>query len=122
MDAPAPANPARPSSGALLLRVADLGDPEARAVDFRSGDVLFSLVVVRRGDLVVAYENDCPHARQPMERPDGRVVMIDAQFLVCSAHGASFHLEDGACVGGPARSGLKPFPVEVRGGVIYAGR
>lgn len=120
MAAPAPMNPARPAPGALLLPIADIGDPEARAVDFRSGDALFSLVIVRRGDLIVAYENDCPHARQPMERPDGRVVMLERKYLVCSAHGASFRLEDGVCVGGPARSGLAPFPVETRNGVIYA--
>jgi nitrite reductase/ring-hydroxylating ferredoxin subunit len=113
-------NPARPAPGAPLMAVTDLADGEARAVDFRSGDALFSLVVVRRGDLVVAYENDCPHARQPMERPDGRVVMVERAFLVCSAHGASFRIEDGACVGGPAKGGLTPFPVETRGGVIYA--
>lgn len=113
-------NPARPASGALLLRIADLGETEARAVDFRQGEALFSLVVVRRGDLVVAYENDCPHARQPMERPDGRVVMLERRYLVCSAHGASFRIEDGVCVGGPARSGLTPFPVEIRNGALYA--
>jgi len=85
------------------MSLSDLGDPEARAVDFRSGEALFSLVVVRRGEKVVAYENDCPHARQPMERPDGRVVLIERRYLVCSAHGASFRIEDGHCVGGPAK-------------------
>ena len=120
MDAPAPMNPARPAPGAPLLRIADLADPEARAVDFRHGEALFSLVVVRRGDLIVAYENDCPHARQPMERPDGRVVMLERKYLVCSAHGASFRMEDGACVGGPAKGGLTPFLIETRNGVIYA--
>lgn len=114
------ANPARPMAGAMLLRLADLGETEARAVDFRQGEALFSLVVVRRGDLVVAYENDCPHARQPMERPDGRVVMLERKYLVCSAHGASFRIEDGACAGGPAKGGLTPFPVETRDGAIYA--
>lgn len=113
-------NPARPARGVLLMRLPDLKDCEARTIDFRSGDALFSLVVVRRGDLVVAYENDCPHARQPMERPDGRVVMLEGKFLVCSAHGASFRLEDGACVGGPAKSGLTPFPISVRDGLVYA--
>jgi nitrite reductase/ring-hydroxylating ferredoxin subunit len=113
-------NPARPAPGTLLLHMADLSDAEARAVDFRSGDALFSIVFVRRGDLVVAYENDCPHARQPMERPDGRVVMLERKFLVCSAHGASFRIEDGVCVGGPAKGGLTPFPTHIRDGAIYA--
>lgn len=113
-------NSARPAAGDFLLKLADLADSDARAVDFRTGDALFSLVIARRGALVVAYENDCPHARQPMERPDGRVVMIEQRYLVCSAHGASFRLEDGACVGGPAKSGLTAFAVTVRDGAVFA--
>jgi nitrite reductase/ring-hydroxylating ferredoxin subunit len=113
-------NPARPAPGARLFDCADLVDGEARAFDFRSDEALFSLIAVRRGEQVVAYENDCPHARQPLERFDGRVVTMERRYLICSAHGASFRIEDGACVGGPAKSGLIPFPVAVRDGAVFA--
>lgn len=113
-------NPARPGPGTALIALTDLADPGARAVDFRVGEALFSLIVARRGDVVRAYENICPHARSPMERPDGRVVIHEGRYLVCSAHGASFNLTDGACVGGPGGGPLTPFPIDVRDGVAYA--
>lgn len=113
-------NPARPAAGARLFDLTDLDDGEGRAFDFRVGDALFSLIAVRAGVRVIAYENDCPHARQPLERFDGRVVVMERRYLVCSAHGASFRIADGVCVGGPAKGGLTPFPVELRDGAVFA--
>ncbi|MES1199859.1 MAG: Rieske 2Fe-2S domain-containing protein [Pseudomonadota bacterium] len=116
-------NPARPAAGALIARFADLPDPSAQAFDFRAGDAIFSLILVRRGAALFAYENMCPHAGYPLERPDGRVVMQEARFLVCSAHGASFRVDDGACVGGPCDDdeGLTPIAVLVESGEVRMG-
>lgn len=113
-------NPARPAPGARLFDLADLDDGEGRAFDYRVGEALFSLIAVRQGARIIAYENDCPHARQPLERFDGRVVMMERRYLVCAAHGASFRIEDGVCVGGPAKGGLTPFSVMVREGAVFA--
>ena len=113
-------NPARPAPGVVLIALAELGDPEARALDFRAGDALFSLIVVRAGDVVRAYDNRCPHARMPMERPDGRVVIDAGAFLVCAVHGASFRIADGVCAGGPANGPLRPFAIVVRDGAVVA--
>jgi nitrite reductase/ring-hydroxylating ferredoxin subunit len=96
------ANPARPSPGALLARVTDVPQDGAAVFDFAEGDARYSLILARRGENVFAYENRCPHANSPMERPDGRVAMQAGQFLICSAHAASFDVESGQCVGGPA--------------------
>jgi len=114
-------NPARPAPGTRLFDVAELDDGEGRAFDFRKGAALFSLIAVRRSDSIIAYENDCPHARQPLERFDGRVLVVERRYVVCATHGASFRIEDGVCVGGPAKTGLTPFPVTLRDGVVLAG-
>lgn len=106
-------NLARPISGARLVPFATLPDPGALAVDFSVEEQRFSLILVRRGALVRGFENRCPHARLPMDRPDGRVAIEDGRFLICAMHGASFDLENGACVGGPATRGLTAFPVGV---------
>jgi nitrite reductase/ring-hydroxylating ferredoxin subunit len=90
-------------------------------LDFAAGEARFSLLVARRGDVVRAYENLCPHARFPLERFDGVVLMDEGRFLICAAHAASFRLEDGACVGGPAKRSLTPFPSVVAGGLVLAG-
>ncbi|MDX2234541.1 MAG: Rieske 2Fe-2S domain-containing protein [Hyphomonadaceae bacterium] len=111
-------NPARPKPGVALLPLAALAELDARAVDFREGDWLFSVIVVRRGAAVTAFVNWCPHAGAPLERPDGRVVIEDGRYLVCSAHGACFAVEDGACAGGPSKRGLVAFPVAVENGVV----
>jgi nitrite reductase/ring-hydroxylating ferredoxin subunit len=111
---------ARPAAGAVLVRLGDLADGEARAIDFREGEALFAVIVVRRGDAALAYENVCPHLQMPLERPDGRVVVDPGGHLVCAMHGASFRVADGACMGGPARRALTPFAVAVRDGVVVA--
>jgi nitrite reductase/ring-hydroxylating ferredoxin subunit len=114
-------NPARPAPGAALIALAEIAEPGARAVEFTSGEARFSVIVARAEGQVRAYENVCPHARAPLDRPDGRVPVQEKRFLVCSAHGASFRIEDGRCVGGPGLGmGLKAFPVKVREGVVYA--
>ena len=112
-------NPARPAPGALLARLEDAPDGAAIVVDFRQATALFSLILARRGDAIFAYENRCPHAGFPLERPDGRVHVQAGGFLVCSAHGASFALESGACAGGPGNGrGLTPIAVRVENGAI----
>jgi len=112
-------NAARPISGAVLARVADLPDNGAIALDFARGEQRFSVLLARRGDAVFAFENVCPHARYPLERPDGRVVVQQERYLVCSMHGASFEMSSGACAGGPCNGdGLTGVAIIVRDGVV----
>lgn len=101
--------------GAVLTVLAEIDDPGAVLVDFG----LDSVIVTRRGDHVAAFRNRCPHAGYPMERPDGRIVVQDGRYIICTAHFASFRLEDGACAGGPCNGdGLERLAIELRDGVI----
>jgi nitrite reductase/ring-hydroxylating ferredoxin subunit len=113
-------SPARPAPGVRLIALAELEDPGARAVDYRVGEDLFSLIVARRGETVAAWLNLCPHALAPLDRFDGKVLIEEGRHLICSAHGASFDMTDGACTGGPAKRPLTPFAIAVRDGVVYA--
>lgn len=113
-------NPARPAPGAKLADLDEIAEPGAVVRDFRAGDALFSVLIARREGRVSAFENSCPHANFPLERPDGRVVVLEARYLLCAGHGALFDMDDGACAGGPGTGrGLTPIPVEVRDGAIY---
>lgn len=114
-------NPARPAPGAYLAVLDDVPEGGAVALDFAAGEARFSLLLTRSGDQAAAFENACPHARLPLERPDGRVVVQEGRFIVCSAHGASFCLRTGAHAGGPGRGGLRPFPIQADGRLIRAG-
>ena len=41
------------------------------------------------------------------------------QYLVCTAHGALFLPDTGACIGGPGRGPLVKIPLLERDGVVY---
>jgi nitrite reductase/ring-hydroxylating ferredoxin subunit len=112
-------NPALPPPGAVLGALADVPNPGARAFWYEAGEARASVIIARRGDDLRAYLNICPHARMPLERPDGQVVLQEGRFLLCSAHAASFRLEDGACVGGPGLGrALQALAVRVDGAVV----
>ncbi|MGE3143147.1 MAG: Rieske (2Fe-2S) protein [Hyphomonadaceae bacterium] len=112
-------NPARPPAGALLARLDDISDPGALVRDFNAGEARYSLLLARRGDVVTAYENRCPHAGFPLERPDGRLLVQEGRYLLCAGHGASFSMADGACVAGPGSGrGLTPISISVSEGEI----
>lgn len=77
-----------PPSGALGF------DLQGRGTD--------DLFIVRRGELIRAYRNSCPHwPGSPL--PWRRHAYLDSKagYIVCSGHGARFNLEDGLCVLGP---------------------
>ncbi|UPT62729.1 MAG: Rieske 2Fe-2S domain-containing protein [Hyphomonadaceae bacterium JAD_PAG50586_4] len=109
-----------PKPGLFLARVDTLPNPGAIVVDFAEGESRLSIVVTRRGDVIAAFRNRCPHAGYPMERPDGRVVIQEGRFLVCTAHGASFALESGDCAGGPCNGeALERFAIELRDESVF---
>lgn len=111
-------NPARPAPGAALANLADIPEGGAIVLEFRAGEALFSLILARTGATVAAFENVCPHLGFPLERPDGRVVVIDGA-IVCAAHGACFGLLTGAMLGGPGPDRpLRSVAVDVRDGVV----
>lgn len=107
------------SAGIELARIDALPDPGAIVVYVGEGPWPPSLILTRRGDRVSAFRNKCPHAGYPLQRADGRIVVQEGRYLVCSAHGASFTLDEGACAGGPCNGdGLVRVAIEVRDGVV----
>lgn len=114
-------NPARPAPGTPLIALDDIDCPGAAALDFRARDWVYSIIVARDDDGVYAYENECPHMRAPLERFDG-VMIVRKPFLICAMHGASFRINDGYCVGGPALGArLKAEPISVENGFVVLG-
>ena len=95
----------------------------ARLDALADGDALLaadeSVIVTRCGERVSAFRNRCPHAGYPLQRGDGRIVVQAGRFMICGAHGASFHLETGACAGGPCNGeGLERVAIAVRDGKV----
>jgi nitrite reductase/ring-hydroxylating ferredoxin subunit len=109
----------RPPAGTALCRLEEIPDPGARGFDFREGDALWSGFLVLKDGILSAYEDTCPHAGSPIGDMIGRFLTREADYIICSAHGALFRIGDGACVAGPcAGRGLRPWPVEVVDGLV----
>jgi nitrite reductase/ring-hydroxylating ferredoxin subunit len=116
-------NPARPGPGTVLAREQELAVGQAKCLHFEGGEARFSLILIRLETGVAAYENSCPHARFPLEKLNGEVIVQEGRYVVCAAHGASFRAKDGAFVAGPGDGrGLQPFPIAVEDGLIIVGQ
>ncbi|WBQ10133.1 Rieske (2Fe-2S) protein [Hyphomonadaceae bacterium ML37] len=106
-----------PAPGTVLKALDAIPDPGGAPADYDAVPIL----IVRSGDTVRAYVNVCPHQGRPLCLPSGRTLVSEGRFIVCPFHGASFDLETGACVGGPAgKSVLTPAPVRVENGQVIA--
>jgi nitrite reductase/ring-hydroxylating ferredoxin subunit len=109
------------SASRRLCRVADIPDGDAIGVHVPSPGGGFDLILLRRGEHVFAYHNECPHAGRSLDYVPGRFLVRDGR-ITCAVHGATFAVESGACVGGPCRSGLVTMPIVVRGGDVMLER
>ena len=104
-----------------LCRLDAIPDGNALAVDVASSTGGFNLVLLRHGERVFAYHNECPHAGRHLDFAPGRFLVSGAR-IVCAVHGATFAVESGECVGGPCRNGLVRIPVDVSDGEVRLAR
>lgn len=88
-------------SGQFLCKLHELPDGDARGFDpLNEGQD--SVLLVRRGALVYAYKDLCPHyGDTPMAWRRHAYLNADSSHIVCAAHGALFEIADGACIRGP---------------------
>ncbi len=105
----------------VLCRIEEIPDHGAVSVQVDSSTGGFSLILLREGDRVFAYHNECPHAGRQLDYVPGKF-LVKERRIVCAAHGAVFAVESGACLGGPCRNGLVGVPVEVVDGAVLAPR
>lgn len=104
-----------------LCALVDIPDGRAFGVEARVHGLVEALVLLRRGEVVRAFLNVCPHAGRRLDwAPDQFLISGDGQ-LVCAAHGATFLIPSGECVAGPCRGqALREVPVTIRDGAVYA--
>lgn len=115
---PEPFNRLRP--GHLLCNLRDLADPGAKSFVFEGKAELLSIFVVRKGPLVRAYVNRCPHAGACLNSGPNDFFTRDAAYIMCGRHGALFTLDEGKCVAGPCLNyGLQPVPIEIKANNVY---
>ena len=103
-----------------VCRLGDIPDGSAKGLVLPNPDgAPLRVIVLRRGDGVIAYRNRCPHRGTPLDlRPDD-FLDRERRHFVCGTHGALFRLDDGYCVSGPcAGDALEPVSARVENGIV----
>ena len=92
-----------------LCKIADVPSAGSRIVPFFGRE----LHLYRSGDTIRAVANVCLHFGGPLDCKDGK--------LVCLWHNASFDMETGERIGGPASKGsrLMVLSTRVEGDALY---
>ncbi|HEY3949735.1 Rieske (2Fe-2S) protein [Phenylobacterium sp.] len=113
-----PDNPAKPAAGMRLCAVDEIADPGSKGFRFRAEARLFAGFVVRQGEAVRGFVDQCPHAGWPLGYDD-RYLTRGGDHILCAGHGALFTL-DGEGVTVPCLGQrLTAWPVEVREGEVF---
>jgi nitrite reductase/ring-hydroxylating ferredoxin subunit len=103
----------------VVCSLRELPDPGAKGFTLGRGDWPLRGFVVRKGEMVRAYVNHCPHAGFPLNWHPDQFLAPHAPLILCVMHGALFDVETGACVSGPcAGAALRPLPVRVTDGWV----
>ncbi len=103
----------------ILCRIEDIPEGEGKGFDIDQPEEIIEIVLVRRGDAVFGYRNDCPHVGTPLNWVDDRFMTLDRKYILCATHGAEFRVEDGYCIAGPcAGDSLTPIDLELRDGTV----
>lgn len=106
-------------AGTRLCRLDEIPDGGTRGFEFGSGTERLDLFVLRRGETVIAYLNDCPHAGSPLDMPPDQFLSSDGRHFLCHTHGALFRIEDGMCVSGPCHGrSLTPVVIRIENGEL----
>ncbi len=98
-----------------LCDLDDIADPGSRGFELMLGaQPPQRLFVVRKGGILAAYRNRCPHTGAPLEWLPNQFLDLDNSFIQCAIHGALFRPEDGYCLRGPCvGQSLEPLALEV---------
>ena len=110
----------RRMSATRLCALSDLDDPGSAVFPLPGNADDRQLMVIRRGNEVFGYLNDCPHTGGPLDWVPGVFLDIDETYIQCATHDALFRIDDGQCVHGPcAGQHLEPVALECRDGWVY---
>ena len=103
----------------VICPLHELADPGSRGFTLGRGEWPLKGFVVRKGDVVRAYVNHCPHAGYPLNWNPDQVLAPESSVIRCVMHGALFDMGTGRCVSGPCPgASLRTLPVYVEKGYV----
>jgi nitrite reductase/ring-hydroxylating ferredoxin subunit len=108
-----------PPPGTVVCALADVADGGSRVVPLASAGPDFELIVVRTGDAVFGYINECAHLCVGLNLLDDFAVETKDHHILCQYHYATYRFEDGYCTAGPVQGeSLTAVPLAVRSGRV----
>jgi nitrite reductase/ring-hydroxylating ferredoxin subunit len=103
-----------------LCRVDDIPNGTARGFSFGSGIDREEIFVYRRENLILGYENACPHQGTPLNFLPDRFLDSEGDYFHCTTHGAAFRIETGFCLMGPCQGkSLKKITLKVEDQTVF---
>lgn len=111
----------------MLYAICSLNDiPSRRARAFQllrrgegGGKKAWSIFIVRWGNQIFGYVNQCPHQRVNLDWERNQFLDPNGLRLMCGKHGSMFEIGTGRCVEGPCTGqSLEPIAVSVVDGDV----
>lgn len=88
--------------------------PQQQPVAYADEQLPAEVILIRSGRQVSAWLNICPHQGRPLNYAPNKFLQTPEGRLMCAAHGATFDMHTGECVGGPCLgASLRPVPVTI---------
>ena len=106
----------------VICRLEEIPDPGARGFALPGAQFPDEWFLVRRGAVVRAFRNVCPHTGRFLNWKPDAFLTKDKSLIMCAGHGALFEPDAGMCVAGPCVGrALEPMPAAVEAGevVVY---
>jgi nitrite reductase/ring-hydroxylating ferredoxin subunit len=96
-------NPPVVRPGEVMCRLDELADPSSKlfVLQFDDGEEV-EIFVVRRGDSAHVYLNECPHQAFALGDSGDNFLNLDGSRILCGVHGATFKIDTGEALSGPA--------------------
>ena len=90
-----------PEKTYLPFNLSEISDPGSRS--FLINDTASELAgfVVRKGQQLFAYRNQCPHTGVTLNWAEDVFLDVHDSQIQCATHGALFTIEEGLCTWGP---------------------
>jgi len=109
-----------PPSRHPVCRLDEITDPGARGFSFPGALIPDEWFLVRYGDKLYAYRNQCPHAGRFLNWKEDAFLTKDRTLIMCAGHGALFNPVNGQCVAGAALGrSLERLEVDVADGLVW---
>jgi nitrite reductase/ring-hydroxylating ferredoxin subunit len=99
---------------------ASLRDGATTKFRFKEGDLEREGFVIRQGEKLHAWRNECRHIPMTMDWVENRFLNREGKHIQCATHGALYEIGTGRCIWGPPLGeSLRGFELEETEGTIF---